>query len=547
MVQSFTRSLNSRFDKLRKSIRKGDTATVTQNAHAAAGASSTIGAALLASTFRTLEEEAGGESLTNAERLISLAGEEFERVKTFLTEQNITPSETLSLTPKPTGSRVLIIEDDPFVTNLYRTRLEREKFQVESAKDGQEGFYKIHEWRPNLILLDLMLPEMAGVSILRKIRAEKAYKELPVLVFTNSLVPSMLNDAIDAGATEVFNKANTGPEQLIAAIHAALFPLLPPRKLTQSAEPLSTAPAGEPTTNTPPVSRTPEPGATPPADEPTPTRRPRFDISPAEKKPTPASAPEPTPLPADPSTPSEPSESETSFRKSVFASAPELITNLRHDYLSFSRAAEPDQQVDSLAHLYHRVHALTGTAGMSSLHAISDTTAALELLITELRRHPDNITSSTSRTIAQAIDLLGRLLKHGQPVVSILEQKPTVLVVDDDDLSREAVDYALTQAKIRTLPVHNAQAALNVVKHRKFDLIILDVGLPGMDGFELCKAIRETSNHKETPTVFLTGRTDEDTRSHARASGARDFITKPFLVMEMIVKAVVHILSARMK
>ena len=119
-------------------------------------------------------------------------------------------------------TKVLIIEDDPIIANIYRSRLDKEGFQVEIASDGQTGFYRIHESQPNAILLDLMLPKMDGIQILKKIRAQRAFQNLPVIVFTNAYLPNMIQEATAAGANQVFNKAALTPRQIVDAINKAL-------------------------------------------------------------------------------------------------------------------------------------------------------------------------------------------------------------------------------------------------------------------------------------------------------------------------------------
>ena len=96
--------------------------------------------------------------------------------------------------------KILIIEDDPVVAHIYRTRLEKSGYTVEVCEDGQSGFYRIHEFHPQGVLLDLMLPKMNGVDILKKIRAEAEFSHIPVIVFTNAFVPNMIQDAMSAGA-----------------------------------------------------------------------------------------------------------------------------------------------------------------------------------------------------------------------------------------------------------------------------------------------------------------------------------------------------------
>src|SRR5438045_107608 len=120
--------------------------------------------------------------------------------------------------------KILIVEDDPIVAHIYQTRLEKENYKVEIAPDGQAGFYRIYEFVPDAVLLDLMLPKMNGIEILKKIRAQAQFNKTPIIVFTNAYVPNMIQEAFQAGATLVFNKATLTPRQLLDALNTTIFP-----------------------------------------------------------------------------------------------------------------------------------------------------------------------------------------------------------------------------------------------------------------------------------------------------------------------------------
>src|SRR4030095_5719335 len=107
--------------------------------------------------------------------------------------------------------KIWITEADPIVAHIYRTRLEKEGYSVETCADGQTGFYRIHEFNPDGVLLDLMLPKMNGVEILKKIRAQAKFASVPIVVFTNAYVPNMIQESFSAGASQVFNKATLTP------------------------------------------------------------------------------------------------------------------------------------------------------------------------------------------------------------------------------------------------------------------------------------------------------------------------------------------------
>ncbi len=114
--------------------------------------------------------------------------------------------------------KVLIIEDDPIVGKVHRALLEKEGYQVEVAGDGEKGFQQVHEFHPDAVMLDLMLPKLSGLDLLKKIRVESALRDLPVFVFTNAYVPTMIQEANRAGANTVFNKSSVTPNQIIGAL-----------------------------------------------------------------------------------------------------------------------------------------------------------------------------------------------------------------------------------------------------------------------------------------------------------------------------------------
>src|SRR5262245_9934909 len=118
--------------------------------------------------------------------------------------------------------KILIIEDDQVSARAYRTRLEKEGFEVHVAMDGQSGWDQLLDLRPDAVLLDLMLPKISGIELIRKIRSLDEFKALPVMVYTNRFIPRLVEDARAAGATEIFNKASVTASMLIQALRGAL-------------------------------------------------------------------------------------------------------------------------------------------------------------------------------------------------------------------------------------------------------------------------------------------------------------------------------------
>ena len=122
-------------------------------------------------------------------------------------------------------------------------------------------------------------------------------------------------------------------------------------------------------------------------------------------------------------------------------------------------------------------------------------------------------------------------------------QTPLILAVDDEPISRIALRTALEKANLRAITLDDPVLALKVLAQNRFDLIFLDVDMPGMDGFELCKKIRASVTNKMTPVVFVTALSDFENRTRSTLSGGNDLIAKPFLQSELAVKALTLIVK----
>jgi CheY-like chemotaxis protein len=123
---------------------------------------------------------------------------------------------------------VLIIEDDPLIADVYSQKLREQGFAVNVAADGRAGLEMFHERKADLVLLDLLLPQIDGVQVLKQIRSEFGPQELPVLAFTNAYPGGMVQQAWEAGANQVIPKAGTKPGLVIQMVENALASPPPP-------------------------------------------------------------------------------------------------------------------------------------------------------------------------------------------------------------------------------------------------------------------------------------------------------------------------------
>ena len=143
------------------------------------------------------------------------------------------------------------------------------------------------------------------------------------------------------------------------------------------------------------------------------------------------------------------------------------------------------------------------------------------------------------------MDCLGLLFDKAKGIKEFDVSQARILVVDDEAFSRRAITQALEKAKLRSTVVEDPNAGYHLLAEGAFDLIFLDVDMPGMNGYELCTRLRALPRHKTTPVVFVTGLNDFEARASSMMSGGNDFIAKPFHLMELAVKAIVHILRGK--
>lgn len=117
-------------------------------------------------------------------------------------------------------ARIVIIEDHPVLISVYRNKFVAEGFEVEIASDGESGLRLIDRVKPNLVVLDLAMPKVNGLEVLRRLRAHPSFETLPVIIFSDS---AWKQQALKEGATVVLSKSKHSPSQVVEAVRAALL------------------------------------------------------------------------------------------------------------------------------------------------------------------------------------------------------------------------------------------------------------------------------------------------------------------------------------
>lgn len=112
-------------------------------------------------------------------------------------------------------AKVLVVDDDPFILKMYVKKFQIAGFEVDSAANGETGLAKIKSFKPDLVLLDVMMPKMNGLEVLEKAKADPDIKSIPVLILTNLSSTSDAQEAVKKGAIDFMIKSNFTPSQIV--------------------------------------------------------------------------------------------------------------------------------------------------------------------------------------------------------------------------------------------------------------------------------------------------------------------------------------------
>jgi DNA-binding response OmpR family regulator len=119
-------------------------------------------------------------------------------------------------------TKILLVEDDPLIYRLYQKLFTLEGFELELADNGLSGIEQIPLYKPDIILLDIMMPTMNGIEFLTKLKADTTTQNIPVIVLTNVSDMNITNMAISKGAALCLIKSQTEPDDVVAKVKGVL-------------------------------------------------------------------------------------------------------------------------------------------------------------------------------------------------------------------------------------------------------------------------------------------------------------------------------------
>ena len=400
--------------------------------------------------------------------------------------------------------RLLAVDDEPLCRHALNSALKKGVTPPDLAENGPAALKLAAKESYDVIFLDVQMPGMDGFELCSRIHETDRNRTAPVVFVTlNSDFNARAKSTL-SGGSDLIAKPFLTFEITVKALTLALR-----KRLQSRCQPTSENAA--------------------PASPEAPNSRLR------------AAALDTTATPPRSAGPSADSPNTAFFTK-----ASTKLHGLQKIAATVSASLEWEVRQQALTDLYLQLHSLTSKPDFLGLSPAVRLSASLEGLLKKLLESPENSTPSSLRTVTTAVDLLGDLCAKGIKTDLATTPPLRLLVVDDDPIARRVLRSGLQMAFNNPETAEHGEAALALAEQQTYDVIFMDVEMPGMDGYTTCAKLRETAANHQTPVVFVTSHNDEKARKKSQRSGGSDFITKPFITSELTVKALTLALRHRL-
>jgi CheY-like chemotaxis protein len=412
-------------------------------------------------------------------------------------------------------TRILMVDDDPLVLRMYQRGLSQLGHQVDTISDGLAAMKWLQGSRPDLLVLDLMMPQFTGVDVLKFVRAQSSLKTLPVVVLSNSYMDGLSKQAAAMGVERALLKVRCSPTLLHQAITEVLDGT--PSTIDISAF-LASAPV-----------ETGLQAAPAPAPDQASDTKPKVETAAAGLEDSQAMA-------ADFQL-----QAQANFR----AKAPDHARELNELLSAIASATDPKTLVVRVGSLYRKVHFLSAMTGLAGLHDLALLASVYEAFLFELTANPTRMTPSALHTVQTGGNCLVARLSAPGGADGGGTLAARVLVVDDDPLACRAAVSALRAARLEARSSQKPLEALQWLGQERYDLLLLDISMPGMDGIEFCRQVRTLAGYERTPVIYVTAHSRFLRQVRTTLAGGNDLIAKPFFPIELAVKSVIHLFESR--
>jgi len=423
--------------------------------------------------------------------------------------------------------RLLAVDDDAITRTAISAALKKLLNQPEVATNGAAAFALTEKQSYDVIFLDVEMPGMDGFELCTKIHQTVANAKTPVVFVTSHSDFESRSKSTRAGGNDLIAKPFLAFEIAVKALTLVLRA----RLRTGGAE---HQPASEPPPK--PVGKTEMRASTravTPVSTPTPVSGNTSAANGVSDKAEPQLLAE--------SLQGSPDEFAKAFREK----APADLQRLREQLAMLAGATDERLRHETLEDLYLGLDALTAQTARAQLQTASRLAAALQGMFRKFLEKPSRFALSALRVATAALDVLNDLGARGDNP-DLANPPVRVLVVDDDPIACRAISATLQLVFKRPVNAESGEAALALAGEAPFDLIFLDVLMPGMDGFEACLKIHETSHNRQTPVIFVTGGGDAASRARTSQAGGAAFIEKSALSAEITVTALTFAVRSRL-
>jgi two-component system, sensor histidine kinase and response regulator len=396
------------------------------------------------------------------------------------------------------GRRVLLVEDNEINRDLATELLGDLGIQVAIAVNGKEGVDRVKQEPFDLVLMDIQMPVMDGLTAARTIRADQRFHDLPILAMTAHAMTGDRERSLAAGMNDHVTKP-IHPNLLTEALLRWMPAKRPAAQIQNLEPPVPNEHGVAPELDAGPVQ----------AQNGLPPQLPPFDIPAALERCSGKSA---------------------LLRKMIFG-----FRDRYADAASSLRRGIAAGQVEDCARL---AHSLKGVAATLEAGNLAESASSLEnalrlgqlenldtLIDTMAEALDPAIAAVNSLEVKPLDERRAALPAPGIPLPDSIK-RPRILVVDDEPSNIDVLVEALG-GSYDVLTASDGQSALEIAAASMPDVVLLDVMMPGIDGYEVCKRLKAEHENWDLPVLFVTGSTDAEDEARALEAGAVDYITKP--------------------
>lgn len=375
--------------------------------------------------------------------------------------------------------KLLVADDNEMNLELFKGLLKRTGLQIDTAANGEEAIARIKEKEYHLIFMDHMMPVMDGMTAVQQIRQEKLCEKTPIVVLTANAVSGAKKEYLDAGFDGYLSKPVMRNDLL-----KMLKKFLPAES---------------------------------------------YEIRLG------AGVPEQTGGETADTAVRQEELLDRTIGMQYCCDSEEFYREMRLSYLNNDKREAIENAYETKDWEQYRisVHALKSTSlSIGAVH-LSEGAKSLEMAAKESRT--DDIAKEHRNVMEEYGRLLELLKKELVPEQSAVIKEETgtdarerILVVDDDAMNLKIAERLL-EPQFRIDCVSSGQEALEYLEHTWPNLILLDLHMPGMDGFEVLRKMKERNLLTQIPVIFLTADNDSESEIRGFREGALDFIKKPFI------------------